>query len=150
MKTMQKLTQKLTAVKLLVAVLAAACLFAAAANAQPMYSGKFTLPSEVRWGKATLPAGEYQFTLNSPNFATIREISGKYSAFVMPLGVNQYDVRGRSALVITVRGNHRTVRELRLAEIGLTLNFQPRREKAEKVVQEAQQIQQVPVYLAKR
>ena len=43
---------------LLLGVLIATFVFTAAANAQPSFAGKFTLPYEVRWGQAVLPAGD--------------------------------------------------------------------------------------------
>jgi hypothetical protein len=38
---------------------------ATSGKAQNAYQGKFTLPSETHWGGATLPAGDYTFTLSS-------------------------------------------------------------------------------------
>jgi hypothetical protein len=38
---------------------------ATSGNAQNAYQGKFTLPVETHWGSATLPAGDYTFTLPS-------------------------------------------------------------------------------------
>src|SRR5258708_5478413 len=40
---------------------------ATSGNAQTAYQGKFTLPFETHWGGATLPAGDYTFTLASAN-----------------------------------------------------------------------------------
>src|ERR1700689_5160214 len=38
---------------------------AAPAAAQNAYNGRFTLPNDVRWAAALLPAGEYTFPLKS-------------------------------------------------------------------------------------
>src|SRR5258707_4955400 len=38
---------------------------ATSGNAQDSYQGKFTLPVETHWGGATLPPGDYTFTLPS-------------------------------------------------------------------------------------
>ncbi len=61
-----------------VAILAA-CALAGAANAQPAtFSGKFTLPYEVHWGKTVLPAGDYSITMDRLDSAAIvRSASGK-------------------------------------------------------------------------
>jgi len=49
-------------------------------NAQNAYQGKFTLPFEIHWGSATLPAGDYTFTLPS-NIAP-------YRLYIQGLGVS--------------------------------------------------------------
>jgi hypothetical protein len=38
---------------------------ATSGKAQSIYHGQFTLPVETRWGTATLPAGDYTFTVSS-------------------------------------------------------------------------------------
>src|SRR6202795_4596986 len=38
---------------------------ATSGNAQNVYQGKFTLPTETHWGGATLPAGDYTFVMSS-------------------------------------------------------------------------------------
>ena len=50
--------------KVSVAALALGAL-ATGGNAQDSFRGKFTLPFEAHWGSATLPAGDYTFTLSS-------------------------------------------------------------------------------------
>ena len=54
----------------------ALCLFAGAANAQHFAAsrGSFTLPFEVNWGTAVLPAGDYTFTLGSFGMSPILAI----------------------------------------------------------------------------
>jgi hypothetical protein len=49
-------------------------------NAQNAYQGKFTLPVETHWGFATLPAGDYTFTLPSN--------SAPYRLYIQGLGVS--------------------------------------------------------------
>jgi hypothetical protein len=39
-------------------VLIATCVFTTAANALPIFAGKFTVHYEVHWGQAVLPAGD--------------------------------------------------------------------------------------------
>src|ERR1700739_3972527 len=57
-------------VKMLTILTLAMCASAAAANAQSV-TGKLTLPYEVHWGTATLPAGEYTITMDSIDSATL-------------------------------------------------------------------------------
>ena len=64
MKTV-KTTQPSAAVKMILGILIATCAFASAANAQPIFVGKVTLPYEVRWNHAVLPAGEYFIRMDS-------------------------------------------------------------------------------------
>ncbi len=52
-------------VRLLLGVVIATFVFTAAAKAQPSFAGKFTLPYEVRWGQAVLPAGDYVIRMDS-------------------------------------------------------------------------------------
>jgi len=140
MKSMKQMTAILSG------ALAVILLMAAVASAEPVYQGKFTLSSPVRWGKATLPAGEYSFTLNTtslPAFIAIRGNNGA-SAFVMPIEINRRSLQGPSALVVSVRGNQATVRSLRLAEAGLVLQYQPTPQKG-KGVEEAATEQQITV-----
>ena len=56
---------------LLVAVLMAIPAFTVAANAQPAWVGKFTLPYEVHWNHAVLPAGEYSIQADSKGLPAV-------------------------------------------------------------------------------
>jgi hypothetical protein len=58
--------QQLTKAAFCGAVLMAACLLGSPAKAQASFQGKFTLPYEVHWGQATLPAGDYVITYIGP------------------------------------------------------------------------------------
>src|ERR1700756_65922 len=62
--------------KIGVAALALSAL-AASGNAQDSFQGKFTLPFETHWGSATLPAGDYTFTLPSNSAPYTLYIQGK-------------------------------------------------------------------------
>ena len=58
-----KTNRTFTVLRLLVLGVLVAGFNAKPASAQA-FQGKFTLPSETRWGQATLPAGDYSFTLD--------------------------------------------------------------------------------------
>ena len=54
-----------TTVKLALGVLFATCVVTSVANAQSTFAGKVTLPYEVHWNHAVLPAGEYSIRMDS-------------------------------------------------------------------------------------
>ena len=58
-----KTNPKFTVLRLLVLGVLVAGFNSKPASAQ-VFKGKFTLPSTTRWSIATLPAGDYSFTLD--------------------------------------------------------------------------------------
>ena len=53
-------------------------------------AGKFTLPSEVRWGQPILPAGDYTHTLNSATFFSLLTVRGNSkAAMILVVSVSQ-------------------------------------------------------------
>ena len=49
-------------------------------------SGRFTLPHQVRWQNAIVPAGDYSFTLQSvgsSEMLTLRKISGAPASYML-------------------------------------------------------------------
>jgi hypothetical protein len=116
-------------VKLFVALVLAASVFAAGAHAETRFRGRFRLANEVHWGKAVLPAGEYTISIapsQSPSQAAslIRSANGK-TQFVPPTLVTEESNKGVNSLVITVRGNERRVRSLNLPGLGQSLIYEP-------------------------
>lgn len=124
---------------------------AVAANAQDALHGKFQLSSEVRWGQAVLPAGEYSFVLKStkrPLMVEIFRADGNVSATVMASTFE--DARpGASYLFITENGSKRTVRSLNLSPLKMSLIFQPLARRERETLY-ASQSHNVPVQLAKK
>ena len=53
---------------------------------EPVSAGKFTLPFEVRWGQAILPAGDYTYTLNSATFSGVVTVRGNSKAAMISVG----------------------------------------------------------------
>ncbi len=144
--------QNLTTAKVFAAALAATFLFAGAASAQTAY-GRFRLPQPVQWGKALLPAGEYEFTVSSTSMTgviAVRSRDQKTSAFVIPVEIARLGTKAPSALIIDIRGNQWTVRSLRLAERHLVLNFGSAEGHGRKAIEEAKATQEVPVLAAKK
>jgi hypothetical protein len=96
----------------------------AAFNTKParaqILEGKFTLSSTTQWGRATLPAGDYSFTLDHVQPGSLitlfRETRGV--AFIMAQGVSS-TTSGRSEMVL----ENGTVRKLSLPQIGATFEY---------------------------
>jgi len=114
-----------TGIVLFAGLLLATCVFADTANAQSL-QGKFTLHHTARWGQATIPAGEYRFTLDpgaEPAMVVIYDANtGKRVAFVTS-PIAETNAKGDSALLIGRRGNQREIYSLRLAELGETFVY---------------------------
>ena len=108
-----------TLLRFLGLVLLAVCFNAGHASAQ-MFQGKFTLPFEARWGQATLPAGEYSFSVDGGCATCTMHIlhENRTVAMVMPWG--QADIYSGHANLTIVRGR---VRTLSIPEIGLVFHY---------------------------
>jgi len=136
--------------QLCVGIVAMTCLFAAAANAQPSFAGKFTLPYEVHWGHAVLPPGDYLIRMNS--IEAIALISSKDGSMTAFTGVptiadsNEPDCR----LTITSSGEERRVRALNLPEVKKVVIFAPLTKQEKEALAKAGSIKNVPVVSAKR
>jgi hypothetical protein len=142
--------QHSTIVKLLLGVLFATCVFTTAANAQPSFEGKFTLPYQVRWNDAVLPAGEYYFQLDAAGMpAVIRSKATGKSVNTIPPIVDDGE-KGAARLTVTIRGNERIVRSVNLPQIGMSLVFEPLTKTERETLAKAGRIESVPVTVAKK
>lgn len=86
------------------------------------YECKFTLPFEAMWGKATLLAGDYSFTLSTDrpyDVVKITEQNGNGASFIMASATGDTQPSGRSELILVRHGNKRTVRALALETPGI-------------------------------
>jgi hypothetical protein len=104
--------------------LAAGCMFAAVASAQD-FIGKFTLPCEVQWGTAVLPAGNYTLEHNSARRSDLVTIRGEKET-VMALPASQSfdaDRSGKSALILARMKGKAVVRVLVLRELGMEFYY---------------------------
>ena len=101
------------------------CLGAVVANAQP-FQGTFSLPAEVRWGTTTLKAGDYTFSSEGVRTGNTLQLfrDGKLMATLLSQAYNPA-AAGRAALVIEKGKGGNTVREIRLPENGVSLNYAP-------------------------
>ena len=146
------LKKNLSTVQLLALSLVVSFLWASVANAAPRYRGRFSLPYEVRWGQAVLPAGEYLLRFEdvlTGVFVVIQDAkSGKGIAYLAPK--TKSEAQGKSALLIADKSNQRVVHSLRLAELGEVFIYEPALARGAENVREAQVVQTLPIVAAKR
>ncbi len=142
--------QHSTTVKLILAVLFATCVFTAAANAQPSFEGKFTLPYEVRWNHAVLPAGEYFIQLDAKGMPAVlrSKTTGRSVNTITP--ILDDGEKGAARLTVTIRGNERIVRSVNLPQIGKSLVFEPLTKTEREMLAKASKIEAVPVVTAQK
>jgi hypothetical protein len=98
--------------------------------------GSFTLPHEVRWQDAVVPAGDYRFSLEprgSSALLTLRNVSGGHESFLIlvnSVGSAQFSDGNR--LVMVSRAGKSFVHTLALPEFETVLHFAVPSESAEK------------------
>jgi hypothetical protein len=102
--------------------------FVGLAHAQEPMHGKFTLPYEVRWEKAVVPAGDYGFSLQPMGpfeILSLQKISGgaRYGFFMMIHSSETARSTDLSKLVLVTKGDQRFVSSMQLANSGVTLDF---------------------------
>jgi hypothetical protein len=109
--------------------IAAVGLFSVVASALPTSAreaakGHFTLPYEVRWQGATLPAGDYTFSFESLAPQTPMILSGP-NGTIFELGyINTSEPSNRTSVLILER--HKgvyVVREADLASLGIDIRY---------------------------
>jgi hypothetical protein len=104
--------------------LIAICASASSASAQNAFQGKFTLPNDVRWANATLPAGDYTFSLSSSTMSGrvfLQRPNG--GAFILTSVIDNRNEGDSSKLTIEHRGGTSFVRSMYLAELGVELTY---------------------------
>lgn len=107
--------------------LIAVCASANPASAQDVFKGSFTLPNDVRWANANLPAGDYTFTLKSVALPTRIIVTGPNgSQFVMTSSMDQKFSDAPSNLKIERRNGESYVSEIYLADLHIQLNYHER------------------------
>jgi hypothetical protein len=137
-----KTNQKSTVLRLLVLGALVAGFNARPASAQT-FQGKFTLTSTTRWGLATLPAGDYSFTLNHDYPASmVRVLRVRQNVALIATRVISHTTSGRSEMVLE-NGN---VRKLSLPQIGVSLDYPASNHRA--APREPQLAQIIPVATA--
>jgi hypothetical protein len=102
--------------------LIAICASASSASAQNAFQGKFTLPNDVRWANATLPAGDYTFSLKTMfNQVFLQGPNG--GAFILTSATDTRNEGDSSKLTIEHRDGISFVRSMYLADLGVELMY---------------------------
>ena len=111
--------------------------------------GTFTLPFEVRWGTAVLPAGDYSFQLDNTHY--IVTLRGENRAAMVLSPTHRIDNQlSSSALIIVRHGKRGTVRALRLAEQRQVFTYALPRGERPMLAQAPELIQRIPILFASK
>jgi hypothetical protein len=97
---------------------------ATSGNAQNVYQGKFTLPFETHWGSATLPAGDYTFTLQSTSAPYTIYLRGEgLNAIIRATSIDDRSVSDHAQLNLVDIADVQTVQTFDAPELGLTFVY---------------------------
>ena len=97
---------------------------AAGGNAQDSFHGKFTLPFETHWGSATLPPGDYTFTLQSKSAPYRFYIHGQAANAIIQASTAEQQVASeRPQLNLVDVGDVRSVQTFEAPELGVTFTY---------------------------
>jgi hypothetical protein len=116
------------------------------ARAQEPVRGKFTLPHEVRWQEAVLPAGEYRFSFDPGSTGSIlmlSKLSGEREEFMLVVqdtlvqSTEEAKPHEQNRLVLDDTAESSYVSAMQLPEFGMTLKFAAPAHVAEKQVARA-------------
>src|SRR3984893_9033580 len=104
--------------------LIAICTSASSASAQSAFQGKFTLPNDVRWANASLPAGDFTFSLSATTMSGRVFLQGPNGgAFILTSATDKRNEGDSSKLIIEHRGGISFVRSMYLADLGVELTY---------------------------
>jgi hypothetical protein len=99
-------------------------------SAQEPARGKFTLPHDVRWENAVVPAGDYQFDYQAAGSGILRlsKLSGDRAGFMLLVRdtdetVTETRTHGASQLVLETDAGTSYVSAMELPAFGMTLHF---------------------------
>jgi hypothetical protein len=109
--------------KLGIAALVLCALATSGKAQQSIYQGKFTLPVETHWGTATLPAGDYTFTVASAASEYRLFIRGQRSNFIIPTVVADNATPQHAQLNLVDIGDKYTVETFDAPQLGLTFTY---------------------------
>jgi hypothetical protein len=102
--------------------------FAGMAQAQETMQGKFTLPHEVRWEKAVVPAGEYGFSLQpvgSLKVLILQKVGGAsgYGFIMVVHSSESIQPTNLNELVLVTKGDQTFVSSMQMARSGVAFYF---------------------------
>ena len=137
---------------------------ATSGKAQSIFHGQFTLPVETRWGTATLPAGDYTFTVSSASSEYRLYIYGqKTNAIIHTLTAENATSQHAQLNLVDIADVY-SVETFDAPELGLTFTYWTPTQKhmsskvahqkavpqAAPATQAAENITSIPVYAAGR
>ncbi|HUA15027.1 MAG TPA: hypothetical protein VMG31_07005 [Verrucomicrobiae bacterium] len=97
------------------------------AYSQTTANGQFTLPHDVHWQNAVVPAGEYSFKLNSEGamgVLTLSKLSGSRTSLIFLVNdTDELKASGISRLVLDSTASGSYVSAMQLPQFGITLHF---------------------------
>jgi hypothetical protein len=135
------------------AVVLIAGLLAGSAQAQSVYTGKFTFTHSVRWGQALLPAGSYRINIDPSNgfgmlMAEVFDNKTGRPAAMIACNITE-NAKGSSALLLSRRGGEKVVHTLRVEELNESFIFDPSLAHR-RVAEEADSTETVPILNARK
>jgi hypothetical protein len=93
-------------------------------QAAPAFKGQFTLTSDVVWNGTELPAGNYEFTLDSTAMPAKILLHGPNgSMFVLTSAVSGKAQGESSNMTVERRNGTRYISSLYLADLGIDLRY---------------------------
>jgi hypothetical protein len=125
-------------------------LTAGAANAAAPFSGEITLPHEVRWGAAVLPAGDYTLAMSSVR-GPLRVIddSGRIRALLYG-AQEQPRATQPPSILVTSDGTQWVVRSFNCPAWGMNLVYKPFTRAERSLIAEGDHVLHLPVRMAAR
>jgi hypothetical protein len=97
------------------------------ASAQEPASGRFTLPHDVRWQNAFVPAGDYRFSYDPGSglgVLTLTKVSGTRTGFMLVVrDEDEAKSTDLSRLILQKTPAGSYVESMQLPEFGMTLHF---------------------------
>jgi hypothetical protein len=144
------MTRHAISARLILGVLFATCVFTAAANAQPSFEGKFTLPYEVQWNHNVLPAGEYSIEVDAKGMPAVLRSTSTGNSVYTSTPIHADRENGAARLTVTIQGDERKVRSVNLPQIGMSLVFDPLTKTEREKFAKAGHIEAVPVITAQK
>ena len=103
------------------------------ARAQEVARGQFTLPREVRWQNAVVPAGDYRFSLESSGAAGmlhLTKLDGRSAGFMFLVADSEAAKSSDPNLLVLEKTPEGTyVSAMQLPEFGVVLRFRVPSEK---------------------
>jgi hypothetical protein len=96
---------------------------ATSGKAQSIYRGQFTLRVETRWGTATLPAGDYTFTVSSASSQYRLYIHGQQTNAIIHTLTAEHATSRHAQLNLVDIAHVYSVETFDAPELGLTFTY---------------------------